>query len=584
MIIIVDTAADVIANDGACSLREAITAANSNANYFGCIGSGGGYDLIEFSIGGGTPVINLATALPTITGPVEINGGLNRVELRGPGSGSGLVGLSLSGAGTAGSVIRNLVINGFTTGISLATTTNISIRGNRIGTNAAGTAAAANGQGVLLTSATGQIGGTSGVTPGGPCTGDCNLISGNTGPGVQLSTYSTAIVRGNFIGTNATGTSAIANNNGIRAWTSFVTIGGTTAAAGNLISGNAFGITINITMNPAGGGSVIQGNRIGSNAAGSAAVPNNLGISVDLGNHNYPLVIGGAAAGAGNLISGNTSWGVLLTDSDYVAIYGNLIGTRPDGITPLPNGGAGVELYSSQSNLIGGTAVPGQGNVIANGAVGVTNVFNSYYNQIRGNSIRANTGKGIALEDFASFAPLINGVSPVTGTACPGCIVDVYSDAADEGGTFHGTVAADGGGNWVFNGPVVGPYITATATTVEGAAGSTSEFSAPFAYAPMDSDGDGVPDFMDNCTLVANPTQCDSDGDGYGNHCDGDLNSNGFTNAQDTGLFRQQLGQPSVGPAYNTADLNCNGAVNAQDTALFRSLLGRPPGPSGLHP
>ncbi|MEO8224554.1 MAG: hypothetical protein ABI661_07090 [Gammaproteobacteria bacterium] len=83
---------------------------------------------------------------------------------------------------------------------------------------------------------------------------------------------------------------------------------------------------------------------------------------------------------------------------------------------------------------------------------------------------------------------------------------------------------------------------------------------------------------------MANVTQCDSDGDGYGNGCDGDFNNNGFTDAQATTLFRQQLGQPSVGPIYNKTDINCSGFVNAQDTTLFWQLLGKPPGPSGLHP
>ncbi len=105
-----------------------------------------------------------------------------------------------------------------------------------------------------------------------------------------------------------------------------------------------------------------------------------------------------------------------------------------------------------------------------------------------------------------------------------------------------------------------------------------------FAPAGPDTDGDGIEDASDNCTLVANPTQCDSDGDGYGNACDGDLNNNTFTNGQDTTLFRLQLGRPSVGPAYNQADLNCNGFVNGQDTVLFRQLLGKPPGPSALVP
>ncbi|MBN8281025.1 MAG: thrombospondin type 3 repeat-containing protein [Gammaproteobacteria bacterium] len=94
-----------------------------------------------------------------------------------------------------------------------------------------------------------------------------------------------------------------------------------------------------------------------------------------------------------------------------------------------------------------------------------------------------------------------------------------------------------------------------------------------------DTDGDGVADVLDNCRTRSNATQCDSDADGFGNRCDGDLNNNGSTNAQDTTLFRQQLGQPSVAPTYNKADLNCTGSVNAQDTTLFRGLLGSPPGP-----
>ncbi|MEO8444468.1 MAG: thrombospondin type 3 repeat-containing protein [Gammaproteobacteria bacterium] len=98
-----------------------------------------------------------------------------------------------------------------------------------------------------------------------------------------------------------------------------------------------------------------------------------------------------------------------------------------------------------------------------------------------------------------------------------------------------------------------------------------------------DTDGDARGDLCDNCRLLANNSgagaQCDSDNDGFGNRCDGDFNNNSATNAQDTTLFRQRLGQPSVAPTYNAADLNCNGSVNAQDTTLFRQLLGAPPGP-----
>jgi hypothetical protein len=98
-----------------------------------------------------------------------------------------------------------------------------------------------------------------------------------------------------------------------------------------------------------------------------------------------------------------------------------------------------------------------------------------------------------------------------------------------------------------------------------------------------DADADGVPDGSDNCTLVANASQCDSDADGYGNRCDGDMNNNGATNSQDYVLFRQELGTV-MGDPYNKADINCNGVVNSQDYVLFRSLLGQPSGPSGLVP
>ncbi len=98
-----------------------------------------------------------------------------------------------------------------------------------------------------------------------------------------------------------------------------------------------------------------------------------------------------------------------------------------------------------------------------------------------------------------------------------------------------------------------------------------------------DTDSDLRGNACDNCRLVANNTgaaaQCNSDGDAFGNRCDGDFNQNSSTNAQDTGLFRQQLAQPSLAPVFNRADLNCNGTVNAQDTGLFRPLLGSPPGP-----
>lgn len=99
-----------------------------------------------------------------------------------------------------------------------------------------------------------------------------------------------------------------------------------------------------------------------------------------------------------------------------------------------------------------------------------------------------------------------------------------------------------------------------------------------------DTDGDGVEDDLDNCSAVFNASQCDSDNDGFGNVCDGDLNNNGVTNSQDAILFRLQLGNSIPAPVYNSADINCNGFVNAQDWILHKKLLGAPPGPSGGTP
>ena len=60
----------------------------------------------------------------------------------------------------------------------------------------------------------------------------------------------------------------------------------------------------------------------------------------------------------------------------------------------------------------------------------------------------------------------------------------------------------------------------------------------------QDADGDGVPDASDNCLEVPNAgsMSCDTDGDGYGNACDGDFDQNGVTNAVDfMGPFLQDF-------------------------------------------
>ncbi len=92
----------------------------------------------------------------------------------------------------------------------------------------------------------------------------------------------------------------------------------------------------------------------------------------------------------------------------------------------------------------------------------------------------------------------------------------------------------------------------------------------------LDSDSDGVDDALDNCIEIANPNQRDSNGDGFGNVCDADLNDSGFVSFDDLSLFKN---------AFNTAnadaDLDGSGLVSFNDLVIFKALFGKPPGPAG---
>ncbi len=95
-----------------------------------------------------------------------------------------------------------------------------------------------------------------------------------------------------------------------------------------------------------------------------------------------------------------------------------------------------------------------------------------------------------------------------------------------------------------------------------------------------DGDSDGIPDDIDNCTLVANADQRDTNNDGYGNACDPDLNNDGIVNFSDIALWV---------PFFNTAasgdeDFNGDGAVNFGDYSIFPGYFLQSPGPSGIAP
>jgi hypothetical protein len=98
-----------------------------------------------------------------------------------------------------------------------------------------------------------------------------------------------------------------------------------------------------------------------------------------------------------------------------------------------------------------------------------------------------------------------------------------------------------------------------------------------------DQDRDGVGDPHDNCLVVANPDQRDSDLDGYGNLCDGDFDGDGVVSAADFATFKEgylrEQGDPGGSP---DVDLDGDGIVTGTDLSRFHPLYLKPSGPSGL--
>jgi titin len=118
---------------------------------------------------------------------------------------------------------------------------------------------------------------------------------------------------------------------------------------------------------PVASGNVIQGNKIGTNPAGSAAIPNNEGVVV-MGASSDTL-IGGPSTGDGNLISGNWNAAIEASGSEATVIQGNLIGTDAGGSYAIGNGGLGGTVATGMDTVIGGTTA-GERNVISGNSAG----------------------------------------------------------------------------------------------------------------------------------------------------------------------------------------------------------------------
>jgi hypothetical protein len=402
------------------------------------------------------------------------------------------------------------VISGSVYGVEIrdSGTNGNTVKGNYIGTDPSGTVGIPNQDGVFiwLHAQNNTIGGS------GP--GEGNVISGNDGHGVEIVLTATGtgtgnLVKGNYIGTDASGTVAVPNlyGVGIRDGAQNNTIGGSGPGERNVISGNdSHGVEI--AGWPAENNTV-KGNFIGTDSSGTVAVANHIGVSIHQARDN---TVGGSGPGEGNVISGNDEEGVLISgaDTDGNAVKGNFIGTDASGTVAVPND-EGVYISSgAQNNTIGSTGA-GEGNLIAfNDGRGVgVSAPDTTGNTIRGNSIHSNGGKGIENDEGGNTEltpPTIDSAGSVFGTACPGCLVDVYSDDEDEGEVYAGSTTADGDGNWSFSGTPGGPNITATATDSDG---NTSEFSEPLTPPWPTPASTVTPTATATATATATPTPPD---------------------------------------------------------------------------
>ena len=395
------------------SLRQAILDANAGVDE----------DTIQFS---SAFVIAPTSELPPITNPIVLDGFVSgaRVELNGAGAPAGASGLVISAGGCT---IRGLVINRFKDhGLWIQGNGNNVVEGCYLGTDAAGQVAHANGKhGVLIDNAPdNRIGGVE--------ADQLNLISGNTGNGVQITDQNATgnHIVGNFIGTDVTGGRALGNKDGVALTNAPAnTIGGLNGEvrSGNVISGNRRdGINLRGLDRV---GNIIQGNYIGTDADGAMAVPNEQnGI---FSNRAAGTLIGGPDHRARNVISGNIFTGIILAQASAAGttVQANYIGVDATGSEALPNELDGILITASPGVLIGGDQ-PEMRNVISGNAEDGLDIRGplSTENVVQGNFIgtdadgRAAVGNfttGITIQIGASFNT-IGGATAGTGNVISG--------------------------------------------------------------------------------------------------------------------------------------------------------------------
>ncbi len=420
-----DTRADADVATLQCTLRAAIEESNARQE------AGDGSQSIAFDIdaAGAVPQIVPGAPLPDVTGTTTIDGSTQPggwVELAGNAAGVS-DGLTLAGSGDT---VRGLVINGFagretvaganfipgTAGLVLAGIGGHVIVGNRIGTTAGGSDPAGNAVGVVIRSSGNRVGGIAGSTA--PCSGDCNLVSGNLDEQVDVLSADT-VIQGNVIGLDRAASQLVASGaHGIVVRAASVTIGGTSTTAGTFPGNIIGGAADLIRLSHGADDAVIAGNLIGLTATGaSLASSSRDGIVVTADR----VIIGGAALGDRNVIGGATSEpddvgvGIKVVSGTGVVIRGNLVGLDPTGESARPNDIGiliGADGQTPTATVIRGNVVSGNTRSgIASNDVTATVVGNRIGTNALGTSAVPN-GTGLLSRS------LIGGIRPPGATAC----------------------------------------------------------------------------------------------------------------------------------------------------------------------
>lgn len=309
-----------------------------------------------------------------------------------------------------------------------------------------------------------------------------------TAPGPRGSN----VVEGCFVGLDASGSNTLASaGSGVFVQTPRNRIGGTSPGLRNVISGQ--GTTGMEIFEAFATNNIVQGNYIGTDRNGTTAIPNtDRAVVINMAASSN--TIGGAVAGAGNLISGNLNRGITLDGANNV-VQGNRIGTDATGVNPLGNARTGVEI-GGPNNRVGGTN-SGAGNIIAFNGVDGGGVFTTNGVDVSaaatgfsvsGNSIFQNAGLGIDLNADKLVTPgfpVLTQVSNIItatlirGTHTPSTTsrFEFFSSPAPdpsgfgEGKDYLGAtnVTTDAGGNFTINWPTPlapGLFVTVTANGV----------------------------------------------------------------------------------------------------------------------